>query len=170
MKSVALLEGTPVVRVRPPRADELAKLSKLCLRSKAVWEYDQAFLDACRRELTLRKEELLTSHIAVAEVRDDVVGIAQVKVDHLEADLLKLFVEPTRLRSGTGRLLFNWACEVAREHGAIRLLIESDPDAAPFYRCMGAADVGFAPSDSIPERMLPVLAYDLSRAPSSAAL
>ncbi len=158
-----------MARVRAARAEELPSLSELCLRSKAVWGYDQAFLDACQRELTLREEELFTSHIAVAEVRDHVVGVVQVKVVHLEADLLKLFVEPTRLRSGIGRVLFNWACEVASGHGAIRLLIESDPDAAPFYRRMGAHDVGFAPSGSIPGRMLPKLAYDLSREPASLA-
>src|SRR5262245_25478142 len=46
--------------------------------------------------------------------------------------------------------------------GARRLLIESDTDAAPFYRRMGARDVGVVASGSIPGRLLPRLAYELS--------
>jgi hypothetical protein len=45
--------------------------------------------------------------------------------------------------------------------GAHRMAIEADPDAAPFYRRMGAKDSGFAPSGSIPGRMLPKLIKEL---------
>jgi hypothetical protein len=65
--------------------------------------------------------------------------------------LLKLFVEPSAFRSGTGK----------EKTGATQLTIESDPDAAPFYRRMGAYDVGQAPSGSVPGRMLPKLAMNL---------
>jgi len=68
-----------------------------------------------------------------------------------EADLLKLFVEPSALRSGTGKALRAWATGVAQKQGATRLTIEADPDAAAFYRRMGAYDVGQAPSGSVPE-------------------
>ena len=37
------------------------------------------------------------------------------------------------------------------------MTIEADPDAAPFYRRIGARDVGTAPSGSIPGRELPLL-------------
>ena len=40
--------------IRTPRPDELSSLSDLCFRSKAVWGYDAAFMEACRGELTLR--------------------------------------------------------------------------------------------------------------------
>jgi GNAT superfamily N-acetyltransferase len=86
----------------------------------------------------------------------------QVKVVHTEADLLKLFVEPSKLRRGIGGLLFDWAIKQAMNTGATKLFIEADPDAAPFYRGMGAFDVGFAPSGSIPGRLLPKLAFNLA--------
>lgn len=87
--------------------------------------------------------------------------VAQVKVNGGEADLVKLFVEPTMLRGGVGMQLFHWATSEATALGAYRLLIEADPDAAPFYRRMGAKDCGYAPSGSIPGRMLPKLVKDL---------
>jgi GNAT superfamily N-acetyltransferase len=148
--------------VRQARLEELHGLSELCLRSKAVWGYDQAFLEACRSELTLRPEELRTTLVAVAESESGVAGVVQIKVADAEADLLKLFIEPRELRSGIGSFLLSWAIEQAKSMGATRLLVESDPDAASFYRGIGAYDVGVAPSGSIPGRFLARLAFDLA--------
>jgi GNAT superfamily N-acetyltransferase len=75
--------------------------------------------------------------------------------------LLKLFVEPEVLRKETGKALFTWATDIARRMGAHRMIIAVDPNAAPFYRRMGARDAGTAPSGSIPGRMLPKLAFDV---------
>jgi GNAT superfamily N-acetyltransferase len=147
--------------VRQPRIDDLPILSNLCMRSKAVWGYDQQFMEACRGELSFDPDDLKSTQIAVAEDNANLVGVAQVKVVDSEADLLKLFVAPGTLRSGIGRVLFNWASDVARNMGAERLFIDADPDAAPFYRRMGAYDVGLSLSGSIPGRLLPKLALDL---------
>jgi GNAT superfamily N-acetyltransferase len=150
----------PIV-MRHAEPGELASLGELCLRSKAVWGYDQTFLDACREELTFRPEELHSTRIAVADTDSGIAGVVQVKVTGLEADLMKLFVEPARLRNGIGRMLMGWAIEQARSMGATGMLIEADPDAAPFYRAVGAYDIGVAASGSISGRLLPKLAFDL---------
>ena len=147
--------------IRPPTIDELSGLSDLCFRSKAIWGYDEEFMEACRGELSLEPRDLELTSIAVAEHGGKPIGVAQLKVVDDEADLLKLFVDPNALRSGTGKALLAWATDVARKLGATRLTIESDPDAAPFYRRMGAYDVGQGPSGSVPGRMLPKLAMNL---------
>jgi len=149
------------LHIRSPDIEELPDLSELCLRSKAVWGYDAAFMAACRAELTLKPEDLASSRIAVAARGDGVVGVAQVKLVGRDADLQKLFVEPAALHGGAGKALFAWAINAARELGAVRMTIEADPDAVPFYRRLGARDIGFAPSGSIAGRMLPKLVLDL---------
>ena len=147
--------------VRQARLEELPDLSELCLRSKAVWGYDQAFLETCRHELTFQPEDLDTTHIAVAETSVGIAGVAQVKVIDTEADLLKLFIAPSELRRGVGRVLFDWAIMEAKRIGATHLIIEADPDAAAFYRRMGASDAGVSRSHSIPGRWLPKLRLEL---------
>jgi len=146
-----------MIKLRDARLDELSGLSELCLRSKAVWGYDSTFIAACRRELTLSPDELLSSCLQVAERHSTVVGLAQVKVTGIDADLLKLFIEPTLLRSGVGSLLFEWARAKAQSLGASRMIIEADPGATAFYERMGARHAGFAPSHSIPGRVLPLM-------------
>ena len=142
---------------RPPRPDEAALLTELCLRSKAVWGYDEAFMRACRAELTVSPADCATSSMQVAVEDSRVAGVVQVVVNGEQADLAKLFIAPTAMRGGVGRKLFEWAAGVARDRGARWLWIEADPDAAGFYRRMGAIDDGVAPSGSIPGRFLPRL-------------
>ena len=136
--------------LRDARQNELPSLGGLCLRSKAVWGYDNAFMTACRTELTLRHDELRSTHIQLAEREAIVVGLAQIKVTGTDADLLKLFVEPVLIRSGVGRLLFEWATAQARGLGALRMTIEADPGAAPFYERMGRA----MPASLLPDQFL----------------
>lgn len=147
--------------LRAARAAELDALTDLCLRSKAVWGYDRAFMDACRDELTLTQEDLRETKLQVAERDGAVVGVAQVSAEGATAHLEKLFVEPAQLRGGAGRTLFAWAKAAAADLGATHLIMEADPDAAPFYRRMGARDDGVAPSGSIPGRVLPRLVLTL---------
>jgi GNAT superfamily N-acetyltransferase len=150
-----------MLRLRTPRPDEAAILTELCLRSKAVWGYDKEFMQACRDELTLTPSTMQSSHFKVAEIGRRLIGMAQVTIKGDVAELDKLFVEPTQLRSGAGGALFDWAKNTAREAGALTLVIEADPDALGFYRRMGAVDDGAAPSGSIPGRFIPRLKLQL---------
>ena len=146
-----------MLTLRTPRPDEAAILTELCLRSKAVWGYDEAFMRACRNELTLAPSAMRSSRLQVAEIDGELIGMAQITVKDGIAELDKLFVEPTRLRCGGGRALFDWATNTSRRAGAATLVIEADPNAAGFYRRMGAIDDGVAPSGSIPGRFVPRL-------------
>src|SRR5436190_455422 len=98
-----------MIELRDIRQDELPSLSELCLRSKAVWGYDDTFMIACRTELTLVPDQLKSTHVQVAERGKIIAGLVQIKVADTDAELLKLFVEPALLRSGVGSLLFEWA-------------------------------------------------------------
>jgi len=148
-------------RLRPARTAELPHLSGLCFRSKAVWGYDAAFMEACRAELTLTGQDLDQTCVQVAEDEDGVIGVVQVVIDDDIAELEKLFIEPNRIRTGAGRRLFDWAIEAARAGGAKQLMIDADPDAADFYRRVGAHNAGTSASVSIPDRHLPRLKLDL---------
>jgi GNAT superfamily N-acetyltransferase len=150
--------------IRLPALEELPAISALCFRSKAVWGYDDGFMEACRKELSIEPCDLQSTSIAIAERESRIVGVAQTRIVGSEADLLKLFVEPTALRGGIGGTLLRWVIDLAARQGANRLVIESEPEAAPFYRRMGAQAAGLAPSGPIAGRMLPRLVMDLRSA------
>ena len=147
--------------LRPARPDELDRLSALCLRSKAHWGYDAAFMAACAQELTLTPLDLEADQVVVLEDADGVAGIAQVGMDQADCCLDKLFIDPSRMGLGYGTHLYVWALDAARELGAQELIIEADPDAAPFYEKLGAKRAGEIPSGSIAGRVLPRFVHPL---------
>jgi GNAT superfamily N-acetyltransferase len=152
-----------MLMLRNPEPHEAAALTDLCLRSKAVWGYDERFMEACRRELTFAPADIRSPGIQVAVVNGRLIGVGVVEVTPGGeiADLAKLFVEPTKLRAGAGRQIFKWAKAAARANGANALVIDADPHAANFYRKMGAVDDGVVPSTTIPGRSLPRLVIQL---------
>ena len=147
--------------LREPAPSELRKLSGLCQRSKAHWGYPADMMKAFRSELTIRKADLDRDAIMLAEDKRGIAGVVQVSKSGEDAVLEKLFVEPDRLGEGTGKLLYVWACRIARDNGLKTLVIDSDPDASAFYEHMGAVRKGTAESASIPGRQLPHLVHPL---------
>ena len=131
-------------------------MSALAFASKAHWGYDDAFMEACREELTLRPSDLARWRVRVAGER---AGVHAVSPD---GELQWLFVAPAAMGCCVGAALFADACDVARAFGATELYIEADPFAAAFYERMGAVRVGEVPSASIPGRVLPAYRTDLS--------
>jgi GNAT superfamily N-acetyltransferase len=140
--------------VRSARPGEEAALSELAVRSKGHWGHDAAFLERARPELTIRPEHLERWIVRVAERDGAAVGVAAVDLEARELEML--FVEPSAIGTGAGRALLADALDRAREAGLAELVIESDPDAEPFYRSQGAEPAGTRTSWST-GRELPLL-------------
>ncbi|KIF02393.1 hypothetical protein PL81_30200, partial [Streptomyces sp. RSD-27] len=139
-----------MAKARPARPGEAAALTALVMRSKAHWGYGAEFLAACAAELRVREEELTARRIVVAEnTRGEVLGLASLEDggdtggpdaggSPGTARLGLLFVEPSAIGRGIGRLLYLDAVRRAAALGFRRLVIDADPHAAGFYRAMGA--------------------------------
>jgi predicted N-acetyltransferase YhbS len=152
------------ISIRPARRGETAALSALCVRSKAHWGYDDAFMRLSHASLQIDPDAVARARVLVAvDGRDQPLGVAD--CTPLEApgifDLLHLFVDPQILRQGVGQALFGAACAWCVAQGGTTLMILSDPNAALFYQRLGARLIGEAPSDAIPDRLLPLLEYRL---------
>jgi GNAT superfamily N-acetyltransferase len=148
------------ISVRSARVGESQSLTALCVRSKAHWGYDEAFMRLSQASLTVSEAEIVERRVLVAERQGLVFGVARVEPD---GELGLLFVDPRTINRGVGRALFEAAVALARRLGAKRMAILADPNAAPFYERMGARFVSQAPSDAIPGRMLPLYEYDVTQ-------
>lgn len=147
-------------RARPEDADVLTDLS---LRSKRSNGYDDAFMAACRDELTVTAADLAAGEYWVAEA-GTVCGCACLAVDPdgRSGEVHAFFIDPGWQRKGVGRLLWRTLLARARAHGLARLHLDADPAAVPFYAAMGFAVVGEAPSGSIAGRALPHMTMSLA--------
>ena len=150
--------------IRPARAGEAAGLTGLCRRAKAHWGYDPAFMRLADSALNVTPAMIGDGRVLVAEEQaGEPLGVAAVAPAESDgsADLSLLFVEPHAMGRGIGRRLFAAIAVKARAEGSDSLLILSDPHALPFYKRVGAMEIGDAPSDAIPGRRLPLLTYRL---------
>ncbi|HYY57098.1 MAG TPA: GNAT family N-acetyltransferase [Pyrinomonadaceae bacterium] len=153
--------------IRQANPAEAELLTELALRSKGHWGYDADFLRDCRIDLTLTPEYIAASPVFVVEEKGTVAGFYSLDGRGAEVELMHLFVEPSAIGRGFGRLLFRHAVETARALGCERLVIGSDPFALDFYEAMGAHRVGHVASIVRPGRMLPLLHYPLSSSPDN---
>ena len=153
------------ITLRQAAADEIEALAALAFRSKAHWGYDPAFMDACRDELGVTPAQIVAGRVVVAQIDAQTAGFAAIEpLGELRYDLTHLFVDPDWLRRGVEPRLLAAVCEQIAKAGGAVLEVQSDPNAAGFYRAEGGQPAGCDESLSIPGRMLPCFEFAVSRA------
>ncbi|HLU10477.1 MAG TPA: GNAT family N-acetyltransferase [Oceanobacillus sp.] len=154
---------TQVLNIRRARPGEAEQLSALALRSKAHWNYDPEFLEACRKELTVTADFINSNAVYVVEEAGRAAGFYAIRTcTESDGGILEfLYVEPESIGMGYGKGLWDHAVETARKLGLSSFTLEADPNAEAFYRAMGAERIGERESPAQPGRMLPLMRYNL---------
>ncbi len=151
-----------IVTIRLAQAGEAEALTELSLKSKGSNGYDDAFMAACREELTVTDQRLAEGEYWVAEsggLRGCACLLAE--PDSRSGEVHAFFIDPDWQRRGVGRLIWQKLLERAKEEGLAELHLDADPAAVPFYEAMGFKIVGESPSGSIPGRSLPLMKRSL---------
>jgi GNAT superfamily N-acetyltransferase len=148
--------------VRRARPDEAAAISDLAFRAKAHWGYDDAFMAACRAELTWSAEEVGRHDVLVWDEDGRLLGTTARIGSDPDARLWAVFVDPAAHGRGIGRALLEELLTRVRAAGCRSLSIGADPNAEGFYRAVGARRVGTVASDTVADRTLPLMRFDLA--------
>jgi len=155
--------------LRPAKPEDHRVLSDIAYRSKAWWGYSDAFLMACRDELTYSPDQICehTFFVSLASPTNrEIAGFyGLVRTTETVIELEALFIAPSHIGCGHGGQLFRHAVEQARASGAERITILADPNAESFYRKLGAKLIEQKESSSFPGRFLPLLEIPLNDDP-----
>ena len=165
-KKLAIINITLInLEIRLAKPDETAVLTELSLRSKRSNGYDDAFMDACREELTVTVERMEEGEYWVADsgVICGCVCLTPDISDKNTAEINAFFIDPHWQRKGIGRLLWEKMLERAAQRDITRLVLDADPYAVSFYEAMGFKTIGKTPSGSIPGRVLPRMCVKLPK-------
>lgn len=152
---------TPTGLIRLARPEEADELTALALRAKAHWPYDETLLAIFRTTLRIRTADIV-DHTAVVHDTDGIpngVGILAMHPEGPEID--HLWVDPEAIGTGIGTTLAAVLIDLARQTGAERVTLTSDPYAEGFYRRLGFVCIGDRPVPEIPGRTLSRMALDL---------
>jgi GNAT superfamily N-acetyltransferase len=148
-----------ILRAEGGQAGELTQIAQT---AKRYWGYPEAWMEAWRPLLTITLEQIAAWQVYRAVQAGETLGFYALAGRGQDCILEHLWVKPQVIGKGVGRALFEHAVEKARELGASRLEIESDPHAEGFYRKMGAKRSGEHLTHVLGEpRFLPVLVVDL---------
>lgn len=150
-----------MLKIRQGTAEDAPTLSEIAFRSKAHWGYDKQFMEDCRHELTFTEADFPVKYFGIAE--DPItLGFYGLEIQtNCTVELIALFVEPQYIGNGYGKALLNHAKIQAKIFGADTMLVQSDPNAVPFYTANGGIEDGEIPSQSIPGRKLPRILFNL---------
>ncbi len=128
--------------IRPAAANEASVLTNLALDAKRYWGYPEHWIRHWQSDLTISSDFILDNHVYVAEEDGKIQGFYALIVNGNQAELDHMWVTPDCIGTGIGKTLFLDAMERAAALKVLAVEISADPNAAGFYRRMGATDVG----------------------------
>lgn len=150
------------VRIGPAERNDLLRLSEIAFAAKAYWQYPAEWLEIWRPQLTISEADLSNGTVVKLTASGEVRGFYVLREDGGKLWLEHLWLDPKSIGQGLGRTLFEHAMATARDSGASKVYIESDPNAEGFYAAMGASKVGEIRSElGGAERVLPVMEFKL---------
>ena len=128
--------------IRPAAADEASVLTNMALEAKRYWGYPEHWIKHWESDLTISSDFIHDNHVYVAEENGQIQGFYALIVTGTKAELDHMWVKPTLIGTGIGKELFLDAMERAAALKVSAVEISSDPNAAGFYRRMGATEIG----------------------------
>ncbi|HXQ79823.1 MAG TPA: GNAT family N-acetyltransferase [Opitutaceae bacterium] len=154
------MDGVRIERSRPEDAPELTRIA---FGAKRHWGYPESWIQRWRDVLTVTPEFVRENPTYCAIKGGKMIGFCALRLGGDEATVDHLWVLPAAAGEGVGASLYLRCEERAREAGASRLKVESDPHAEGFYQKMGAVAVGRRPAPmDCAERFLPLLEKTLA--------
>ncbi|WP_144610957.1 GNAT family N-acetyltransferase [Bacillus cereus] len=147
------------MKIRKALLSEANELSELALHSKATWNYSEAFILACKEDLTITEEYINNNFVYVLENDNTKIGFFSFLRNDKALDVL--YIHPRYKGKGYGKILWGYVIQQANELGIKSFTIDSDPNAKGFYLKMGAKLIGETPSTVFKDRLLPLLKYDV---------
>ena len=147
--------------IRRAVPNDAPELSHLAQRAKAHWNYPAEWLTAWQAQLTIEPRYLIEHRVLVAESAGRLIGMCALEDRGDWWSLEHVWVDPRNMGQGVGRTLVQQVLDLARAVRPGRVVAEADPNAAGFYRRMGASESGVVPASmpGAPDRVLPVFVF-----------
>lgn len=128
--------------IRRALPEEASTLTTIALEAKRYWGYPEHWIKHWESDLTISADFIRDHHVYVAEEDGEIRGFYALSVSGEKAELEHLWVTPASIGTGIGKELFLDAMERAAALAVRDVEISADPNAAGFYKRMGATQIG----------------------------
>src|SRR5829696_799885 len=127
--------------IRPASPDEASALTKIAHDAKRHWGYPEHWIKHWESDLTISSDFIRDNHVYVAEEDGEIQGFYALSVIGDRAEIEHMWVTPARIGTGVGKDLFLDAMERAAALNVGAVELTADPNAAGFYKHMGATQI-----------------------------
>jgi GNAT superfamily N-acetyltransferase len=127
---------------RHAEVNDAARLTEIALAGKAHWGYPAEWLELWRHDLVVTPRYLREEAVSIMECDGDPAGFTGLSIEGDDRQIEHLWLQPTLIGQGFGRLLVDEALRLARKEGVRELFVSSDPNAEGFYLKMGGVRIG----------------------------
>ena len=124
-----------IVSASPKDANLLASLE---IKSESYWGYSSDFMDRFKEIYLITEEFILNNPTYILKNSEIIIGFYGILLNHDEVSLEYLFIEPTYIGKGYGKMLWDHALEEFKKLGIREFTIITSPDAREFYLRLGA--------------------------------
>ena len=128
--------------IRSASPEDAQTLTTIALDAKRHWGYPENWIKHWEADLTISSDFIRDNHVYVAEDNGEIRGFYALCVAGDKAELEHMWVTPAMIGTGIGKELFLDAMERAAKLNVNAVEISSDPNAAGFYKRMGATQIG----------------------------
>jgi GNAT superfamily N-acetyltransferase len=128
--------------IRPASADEASVLTEIAHDAKRHWGYPEHWIKHWESDLTISPDFIRDNYVYVADEDGEIQGFYALSVAGSKAELEHMWVKPDRIGTGLGKDLFLDAMERAAALNVNAIEMSADPNAAGFYKHMGATQIG----------------------------
>ncbi len=133
--------------IRTAQVDESTTLTQIALDAKRHWGYPDRWIKHWESDLTISPDFIANNHVYVAEEDGEIRGFYALCVAENNAELEHMWVSPSYIGTGIGKELFLDAMDRAARMNVDSVELTADPNAAGFYRRMGATQIGATDSE-----------------------
>jgi N-acetylglutamate synthase-like GNAT family acetyltransferase len=141
--------------IRRSSPEDATTLTQIALEAKRHWGYPEHWIRHWESDLTISSDFIRDNYVYVAEEDGEIRGFYALCVAGEKAELEHMWVTPGCIGTGIGKELFLDAMEQAARLEVNTVELSSDPNAAGFYRRMGATQIGESDSAVDHTRKIP---------------
>jgi N-acetylglutamate synthase-like GNAT family acetyltransferase len=130
------------ITIRRALPEDATTLTQIALDAKRHWGYPEHWIKHWESDLTISSDFIRDNHVYVAEDDGEIRGFYALCVTGDKAELEHMWVTPACIGTGIGKELFLDAMERAAALSVRDVELSADPNAAGFYKRMGAVQIG----------------------------
>lgn len=150
-----------MVKIRRAEKYESQILTDIAIRSEAYWGYDASFMESFKSNYKVTEEFISEQPTFVLEELECVIGFYGLLCCEDEVSLEYLYVEPSFIGKGYGKLLWNHMVYICKSQCIKEVVFVTSPQAKDFYTKLGAVQTGEVESLVKKGRLVPKLIFSV---------